>query len=299
MNPLYLVESTPGAVRPLTDALYDVDFAAEDLHGYTVGLAQSLPERMAAWSLLFREYQSKGLATEGEEGLWLTPHDLLPDTTTYAVYFDGRLRSTLTAVTDGEMWLPCEDVFGEEISTLRADGRRITEVISLASSIASPRLGHLALLALFRLMFLRARYMLARTDMVIAVHPRHVDFYRKKLLFMQISGARAFDKVNGAPAVLMHLDLEMVPARYFECFGGAPRSTFVQMVQPNRRQNVLLQWLLAQHRPHTAESACDFFAFGLQKQLYRKNPWLADFYKKFYPTLPAELIDHGALGLAA
>lgn len=299
MNPQYLVESPPGAVRPLTDALYDVDFAAEDLLGYTVGLAQSLSERMAAWSLVHSEYRAKGLAIEGEEGLWLTPHDLLPDTTTYAAYCGGEVCATLTAVVDGEMWLPCEEVFGEEVSTLRADGRRITEVISLASTIASPRLGNLALLALFRLMFLRARYMLARTDMVIAVHPRHVDFYRKKLLFMQISAPRAFDKVNGAPAVLMHLDLEMVPARYWECFGGAPRSTFVQMVQPNRRQNALLQWLLAQHRPHTAESACDFFAFGLQKHLYRKNPWLADFYKKLYPTLPAALIDHGALHLAA
>lgn len=299
MNPLYLVESAPGAVRPLADTLYDVDFAAEDLLGYTVGLAQTLSERMAAWHLVHSEYRSKGFATEGAEGLWLTPHDLLPDTTTYTVHSGGEVCATLTAVTDGEMCLPCEDEFGEEISTLRADGRRITEVISLASCIDSPRLGNLALLALFRLMFLRARYMLARTDMVIAVHPRHVDFYRKKLLFMQLSGARAFDKVNGAPAVLMHLDLEMVPARYLECFGGAPRSTFVQMVQPNRRQNALLQWLLAQHRPHTAESAGDFFAFGLQRQLYREHPWLADFYKKLYPTLPAELIDHGAFGLAA
>lgn len=299
MNPLYLVESAPGALRPLADTLYDVDFAAEDLLGYTVGLAQTLSERMAAWHLVHSEYRSKGFATEGAEGLWLTPHDLLPDTTTYTVHSGGEVCATLTAVTDGEMCLPCEDEFGEEISTLRADGRRITEVISLASCIDSPRLGNLALLALFRLMFLRARYMLARTDMVIAVHPRHVDFYRKKLLFMQLSGARAFDKVNGAPAVLMHLDLEMVPARYLECFGGAPRSTFVQMVQPNRRQNALLQWLLAQHRPHTAESAGDFFAFGLQRQLYREHPWLADFYKKLYPTLPAELIDHGAFGLAA
>lgn len=299
MNPLYLVESLPGAVRPLTDALYDVDFAAQDLQGYTVGLAQGLSERMAAWGLVHREYQSKGLAKAGEDGLWLTPHDLLPDTTTYAVYRDGEMCSTLSAVTDGEMWLPCEEAFGEEISALRGGGRRITEVISLASSIPSQRLGNLALLALFRIMFLRARYMLARTDMVIAVNPRHVDFYRKKLLFEPIGEPRAFDKVNGAPAVLMHLDLEMVPARYWECFGGAPRSTFVQMVQPNRRQNALLQWLLAQHRPQTAESVGDFFTFGLQKQLYRKNPWLADFFKKLYPALPAELVDYGAFDLAA
>lgn len=299
MNLLYLVESTPCGVRSLADALYDVDFAAKDVQGYTFGLAQTLSERMTAWQMVFGEYQAKGFATEGQECLWLTPHDLLPETTTYAVYHHGQLRSTLTSVTDDELGLPCEDAFGDEIASLRNSGRRLVEVVSLASRIDSPRQAHRALLALFRIMFLRVRYMLACTDMMIAVNPRHVDFYRKRLLFEPVGQARAFGKVNGAPAVLMRLDLEMAPARYLAHFGVGPRSNFVQMAQPNQKQNSLLHWLWAQHRSHSVQSACDLFTFGLQKPLYRKNPWLADFYKKLYPTLPPKLIESGEMGLLA
>lgn len=48
------------------------------------------------------------------------------------------------------------------------------------------------------------------TDIVITVNPKHQEFYRRRLLFKKIGSERKHPKVNGAPAVLLSLPLEIL-----------------------------------------------------------------------------------------
>ena len=244
---------------PLEDAMFDIGFASPEATGYSIGLAQSADLLAATSKLVFSQYLKKGFASEEGDGHWLTAHDFLTGTTTYAVKDpSGQVCFTVTAVLDDSLGLPCEDIFSDEISRLRESGRRMTEVISLASNLRNPRLANYSLIGQLRLMTLRAKYVLGQTNLVMTVNPRHVDFYRKKLLFSPLSEPRSFEKVNGAPAVLMHLDLELAPARALECFGCDASSTYVHFLQPNRRQSDLLKWLNRYHEPRTAASLSGF-----------------------------------------
>jgi hypothetical protein len=54
---------------------------------------------------------------------------------------------------------------------------------------------------------------------VITVNPRHVRFYRNVMLFELLGEEKSCEKVNGAPAVLLRMDLTTMPEKYAERYG--------------------------------------------------------------------------------
>ena len=48
------------------------------------------------------------------------------------------------------------------------------------------------------------------TQLVIEVNPRHVGFYQKLLGFSIIGSEKSCERVNNAPALLLHLDLNFI-----------------------------------------------------------------------------------------
>ena len=115
-----------------------------------------------------------------------------------------------------------------------SDLRRLSEVVSLAHIGGETRSSLTCTLALFRYIYLTAAHLDRRTDLVITVNPRHVAFYRAKMLFEVIGSERAYGKVGGAPAVLLRLDLVTAPARYQERFGTARSSLWHYFCDPER-----------------------------------------------------------------
>jgi hypothetical protein len=86
----------------------------------------------------------------------------------------------------------------------------LSELTGLA---VAPRCGSKEVLAaMFHLAYIFGRRHRGATDLVIEVNPRHVTYYQRILGFRQVGPERTCDRV-GAPAVLLHLDLDYVDAQ--------------------------------------------------------------------------------------
>ena len=257
---------------------------------YRIRVASDIEDRLKAWRLVYQVYLEKEYATPNAQGLWYGAHDAHPGTTTLLVErtvegggwkVEGRGLdrpdqppptstlhpqpstatipvATLTLVFDSPLGLPADGVYGPELSRLRAAGRRPCEIVSLVSAEPEPRRGMEIMKHLFKLAYLAARRLTDATDFLITVNPRHVSFYRRILLMNELGSERAYDKVGGAPAVLLHLDLLAAEERYRERYGDGPGSFYRFFVDPETEPETLAM-LSASRRPLDEDSLRRFF----------------------------------------
>jgi hypothetical protein len=189
-------------------------FGAEDR--YRVRVASSGEDRRAAWRLVYRAYQEQGYAAERGDGLWYGVHDLLSETTTFLVEEGDTPVAALTIVFDGPEGLPADELYRDELDALRDAGGRLCEIVSLVNIDRSRRARAEIVKQLFKLAYITARYGGCATNFVITVNPHHVPYYERVLLFDVRGEEKTYDKVGGAPAVLLHLDLVTAEAVYRE-----------------------------------------------------------------------------------
>jgi len=155
-------------------------FEASVLAGYRVRLAESRDELLAASRLMYAGYRETQLATEHPSGIRYSSFWLLP--TTHVLVGEDReaLSATLSLMLDGVLGVPMQRVLPEVVAGLRAQGRRVAEVGSLAVAPGRRRTGMAFLLY-------KAAYLLARDggvdDLLIAVQPDAADLYRALLCF--------------------------------------------------------------------------------------------------------------------
>jgi hypothetical protein len=198
-------------------SLEDTDayrFGTEDR--YRIRVASAPEDRRAAWRLVYRAYEQQGYVSERGDGLWYGIHDLLSETTTFLVEDGGTPVAALTLVFDGPEGLPADELYRDELDALRDAGGRLCEIVSLVNIDRSRRARAEIVKQLFKLAYITARYGGCATDFVITVNPHHVPYYRKVLLFDVRGEEKTYDKVGGAPAVLLHLDLVTAEAVYRE-----------------------------------------------------------------------------------
>jgi N-acyl amino acid synthase FeeM len=114
---------------------------------------------------------------------------------------------TLTLRLDSECGLLADALYEDEINVYRRQGGSVCELTGLA---VAPRCGSKEVLAsMFHLAYIFGRRRHGVTDLVIEVNPRHVTYYERVLGFRQVGSERTCERV-GAPAVLLHLDLDYV-----------------------------------------------------------------------------------------
>ena len=151
-----------------------------------------------------------------------TPYQLLPSTDMIVAELRGQVISTVSLVRDGELGLPMESVFPEEVAARRAAGIRLAEV----SCLADRRQGTARFFGLFcelsRLMAQLARKT-GVDELVVVVNPRHAPLYRRYMAFEQIGDERTYDAVQGFPAVPLSLNFANAkinkPKSWHEFFG--------------------------------------------------------------------------------
>lgn len=197
---------------------------------HQIRVASSIEDRCRAWALVYAAYLAKGYAKPNAQGLWYGLHDALPNTTTFLAERRPDLRegqvegfvsaqqtqgvATLTLVFDSPLGLPSDDLYASELDSLRSQGRRLCEIISLANMKSAPSMEANLTKHLFKLAY-HTSYSLERaTNLVITVNPRHVLFYERYALFQRLGEERPYGKVNGAPAVLLRLDLDRATPDY-------------------------------------------------------------------------------------
>jgi hypothetical protein len=240
---------------------------------YGIIVARTLAERKRAWAMVYRMYMEKGYAQEDQDQLWYGMYDALPQTTTFIVTRDGKDVATVTTVFDSTLGLPADQLYCDELDVLRTNGRRLCEVISLVCEESDRRRGIETLKHLFKVGLHMACKLVDATDFIITVNPHHASYYEKKLLFRRQGEERSYGKVNGAPAVLLILDLVTLSERYMECYGPAEGSIWHHFFEPESVSNTI--WFLAEN-----------ISYGGSEELLN---WFAD-------RKPGLLASLGALG---
>lgn len=191
---------------------------------FKIRAANQNGRRVSANILVNRRYTWRGYSVSG------APSEPSADRITLVANEGDATIGTLSIGFDGASGLLVEELFGEEVTRLRDEGRRICEFTKLAidTGITSKRV----LASLFHVAYIYAYRIMAFECLLIEVNPRHVKYYQKILGFDALGPPRLNRRVN-APAVLLALDLAHTE-RQIEQFGGKPQmSTAERSLYPH------------------------------------------------------------------
>jgi len=227
--------------------------------GLHVHVASDRSTRERAYRLAHEIYRSRGYVQDAQASWCVAPYDAQTDVLTLlARQQEQRDVGTVTLVPDSATSLPCDEIYRPETEALRAQGCRLAEVTRLVIADDCPSAKDV-LLTLFNLAYLYARRINTCTDLVIEVNPRHVAYYQKLLLFEQAGPERPCPRVQGAPAVLLKLNLAAIEATVKETgstngrdFAGKRlhRYPFSELEETR-----ILRELLRQQRPMSSADA--------------------------------------------
>ncbi len=189
----------------------------------TVKIASGYDDFELAFLLLAEKYQARGYEEAGAKLFRFTPFHALPGTVTVVARDGDRVVATLSIVPDtARLGLPMESIYPDEVAGLRAEGRRLAEVTSLADDGLSPREFLAAFTAMIRLV-VQHHLREGGDSWVITVNPRHAAFYRKTLGFVPAGPRRAYPTVGDAPAEAFLVDAALMaahaPAMHARVFG--------------------------------------------------------------------------------
>jgi hypothetical protein len=190
-----------------------------------VKIASCESEWEQAFALAAASYQERGYETPGTSRLRFTPYHALPDTVTLVAKHEGAVIATLSIVQDNKLLgLPMEDVYAEEINLLRGEGRRLFEVTTLADAGLGVREFVQVFVALIQLATQFHTSHGGDTG-VIAVNPRHRQFYTKMLGFLRLGPRRSYAAVQDHPAEAFWVDeahMRDNNPRMYEAIFGQP-----------------------------------------------------------------------------
>ena len=128
----------------------------------------------------------------------------------------------MTLIGDGELGLPMESIYLDEVNAARTQGLYVGEVSALAVDNVEFRCFLPIFVNLTALMAQHARWY-GMDQFLIATHPKHARFYQRFMGFEQLGPAREYPNVCNAPAVAYCLDFARIdrerPACYDQFFG--------------------------------------------------------------------------------
>lgn len=171
------------------------------------GLATTDAELDGAFRLVHDQYVARGYMRAQPGGRRTTLHHALPETRVFVARADGRVVATVSLVPDSILGMPCDALYPDEVQALRARGRRLAEVSSLAVADGATGGGIEVVRALVQLVAVYASRLARIDDLCITVNPRHARFYEALLRFVRFGPVRRYEAVNGAPAIGLRLDL--------------------------------------------------------------------------------------------
>jgi hypothetical protein len=171
------------------------------------GLAITRTELDAASRLVHRCYVDRGYVAPSADGRHVNPYLAMPTAAVFVARAHGEVVATVSLLQDSELQLPCDELYGGELRTLRAAGLRVAEVSALAVSEAHRSVALEAVRALVHVVGVYGRDLADMDHLCIAVHPRHASFYERCLQFRRFGGLKPYGAVNGAPAIGLLLDL--------------------------------------------------------------------------------------------
>ncbi len=234
---------------------------------FAIQVASDRRTRERAYNLAYHVYRDRGLVSFDPLQMVTSPWDATPHTLTLLAVDreTGEDAATMSIVLDAE-GLPSQEIYSDEIDSLRRDGRLCVEVTRLAIA-GKYRNSRELFIRMTNIISIFSRCVWHATDWVIEVNPRHAKFYKRFYLFEQIGDEKECDRVEGAPAVLMRMDLEL-QARVIEEVAGRDDTrssrysrTLYRRYKPYAKEADTAKLLHGQYRPM---SMSDALYFGLQ-----------------------------------
>ena len=169
---------------------------------YKICIVNSHEQRIETNKLVQSRYASKG---------YLTDNSIIPHQNLHQITFEAsnnhQLFGTISLTIDSKGGLLSDNLYADEINSLRNKNRTVCELSKFASHTEHGSKEVFA--ALFHLAHIYAYILNDVQDAVIEVNPRHALFYKRMLGFRQIGAERICDRVN-APAILLHLNLDFM-----------------------------------------------------------------------------------------
>ena len=237
----------------------DILEGQEDSTVYKV--AATRRELHAAMRLVHDNYVRLGLIKPKKYGMHVAPQHALPTTEVLVAARRGEVIGTVSIIGDSGYGLPLESIYADEVEAFRQAGLCLAEVGCLADK--QDQVEGMAG-ALFRLMALVAqRSRRHGVDVLLVVcHPRHAKFYERFLGFQQFGEEKPYEKVCGAPAVALALDLhglrEYNPRAYRRLFGDAFSDETLRRSQVAAHVLAELQEIVEEHRSaHAGQPAAE------------------------------------------
>jgi hypothetical protein len=211
---------------PTFQLVCDNELEAAETHSVPIvyKVAESHQEREAAFRLVYQAYTRAGLIEANPHQMRVTPYQLLDTTDVFVAMLDDVVISTVSLVDDGELGLPLEHIYGDEVTLLRKRGFRIAEVSSLADRRRQLSRTLPVFVPLMRLMVQAARHR-GVEQLLVAVHPRHARFYQRFLSFEPLGLEKSYPLVRNNPAVALRLDFGKIAAQRpvnYDTFFGTP-----------------------------------------------------------------------------
>lgn len=168
-----------------------------DPYDFKIRFADSKGRRSSASMLINKMYSWRGYQT-GE--LISTPNQI-----TLVANIGDQPVGTLTLSLDSPSGLLADELYRDAIDAVRQEKRFVCELIKLA--VDQNASSKQVLATIFHIAYIYGRLIRKVTDLLIEVNPRHVNFYKRMLGFVQIGEERQCPRVD-APAVLLRLDLD-------------------------------------------------------------------------------------------
>ena len=195
--------------------------------------ARQLDDVESCLSLVHDAYTRNGIMDPHPARIRVIPHHTLPTTEVLLAMMDGEIACTSTMVLDGELGLPMDAIFHDELEIRRLAGRKMAE----ASCLAQRQNLRIPLSVVVRLMAMTIQCAKRRgaDELLAVVHPHHADFYRGFLGFEAFGEIKLYPCVRDNPAVALSLDLHMpreVNPRAYKRLFGRPFPEEVLRYQP-------------------------------------------------------------------
>ncbi|MBL4869264.1 MAG: GNAT family N-acetyltransferase [Pseudomonadales bacterium] len=182
-----------------------VDLNDEEDFNFIV--ATDIDSRRKAYELGYKVYNESGYI-HNEDKVCVNSFDGGKNVFTLLVETkEGKAVGTVTLNFEAGDGLPCDQIFNEELFSLRKMNRRLAEITRLAIA-PEYRTSKTILLRMFHFIFIHAFHNMKQTDFLVEVHPRHLKFYTKLFCFQQIGEAKPCERVNGSPGILLSTSLK-------------------------------------------------------------------------------------------
>ena len=199
---------------PTEERIQDVQFK--------IRLANTEGRRSKASFLIKRRYAWRGYQISAQSGA-------AANRITLAAFNEEQPVATIAVNIDSKVGLEIEELYPDEVKSLRRMGCGLCEFTKLA--VDNVIRSKAVLAAIFHIAYIYAHRIQHCTDLLIEVNPRHVRFYEAMLGFKKCGDERTDPRVN-APALLLRLQLLHAEAQIARWGGHAELGKKMRSLYP-------------------------------------------------------------------